>query len=189
MLPSTDVFVIGGGPAGLAAAIAARHRGFRVVVADGVKPPIDKACGEVLMPDAITALDRLGVAIPAAEGCPEMCIRDSAYPVRPPFSSRSPYDMSVEYLVSIHPASDWHVAAGGGAAAFRDSCLQLSSRGFAATRGFPRDSGYRQPARRRPANHGFCRGHAVRAPVRAHLSREPDDLHEPAGLDHHRSAI
>ena len=31
LLPrSTDVFVIGGGPAGLAAAIAARHRGFRV---------------------------------------------------------------------------------------------------------------------------------------------------------------
>ena len=75
MLPSTDVFVIGGGPAGLAAAIAARHRGFRVVVADGVKPPIDKACGEVLMPDAITALDRLGVAIPAAEGCPVRGVR------------------------------------------------------------------------------------------------------------------
>ena len=69
MLPSTDLFVIGGGPAGLAAAIAARQQGFRVVVADGLKPPIDKACGEVLMPDAITALDRLGVAVPAAEAC------------------------------------------------------------------------------------------------------------------------
>ena len=54
----TDVFVIGGGPAGLAAAIAARQQGLRVLVADGAKPPIDKACGEVLMPDAITALGR-----------------------------------------------------------------------------------------------------------------------------------
>ncbi len=69
MLHSTDVFVIGGGPAGLAAAIAARQRGLRVAVADGAKPPIDKACGEVLMPDAIAALERLGVAVPAADAC------------------------------------------------------------------------------------------------------------------------
>jgi len=68
-LNSTDVFVIGGGPAGLAAAIAARQRGLRVVVADGARPPIDKACGEALMPDAITALEGLGVTIPAAEAC------------------------------------------------------------------------------------------------------------------------
>jgi flavin-dependent dehydrogenase len=63
LLNSTDVFVIGGGPAGLAAAIAARQQGFRVVVADGAKPPIDKACGEALMPDAIAALEKLGVAV------------------------------------------------------------------------------------------------------------------------------
>jgi menaquinone-9 beta-reductase len=65
LLNSTDVFVIGGGPAGLAAAIAARQQGFRVLVADGAKPPIDKACGEALMPDSIMALERLGVAVPA----------------------------------------------------------------------------------------------------------------------------
>lgn len=64
---STDVFVIGGGPAGLAAAIAARQQGLRVVLADGAKPPIDKACGEALMPDALVALEQLGVSVPAAE--------------------------------------------------------------------------------------------------------------------------
>ena len=69
LLDSTDVFVIGGGPAGLAAAIAARQLGFRVVVADGAKPPIDKACGEALMPDALKALERLGVAPAANEAC------------------------------------------------------------------------------------------------------------------------
>lgn len=67
MSNTTDVFVIGGGPAGLAAAIAARQQGLRVLVADGAKPPIDKACGEVLMPDAITALARLGIFLPAAD--------------------------------------------------------------------------------------------------------------------------
>jgi flavin-dependent dehydrogenase len=60
-LDSTDVFVIGGGPAGLAAAIAARQQGFEVAVADGAQPPIDKACGEGLMPDAIPPLEQLGI--------------------------------------------------------------------------------------------------------------------------------
>jgi menaquinone-9 beta-reductase len=60
---ATDVFVAGGGPAGLAAAIAARQRGLSVVVADGVEPPIDKACGEGLMPDALAALDQLGIRL------------------------------------------------------------------------------------------------------------------------------
>jgi len=63
LLNSTDVFVIGGGPAGLAAAIAARQRGFRVIVADGAVPPIDKPCGEGLMPDGISALQRLGITV------------------------------------------------------------------------------------------------------------------------------
>ena len=75
MVNSTDVFVIGGGPAGLAAAIAARQQGFRVVVADGARPPIDKACGEALMPDAITALEQLGVSVPAADACPLRGVR------------------------------------------------------------------------------------------------------------------
>jgi menaquinone-9 beta-reductase len=72
---STDVFVIGGGPAGLAAAIAARQQGFRVTVADGAKPPIDKACGEALLPDAIAALEGLGVAVPADDACPLRGVR------------------------------------------------------------------------------------------------------------------
>ena len=67
MIKSTDVFIIGGGPAGLAAAIAARQRGFDVVVADGAEPPIDKACGEGLLPNAVEALAQLGIGIPSSE--------------------------------------------------------------------------------------------------------------------------
>jgi 2-polyprenyl-6-methoxyphenol hydroxylase-like FAD-dependent oxidoreductase len=70
MVNGTDVFVIGGGPAGLAAAIAARRRGFNVVVADGNKPPLDKPCGEGLMPDSIAALQQLGLQITPDEGYP-----------------------------------------------------------------------------------------------------------------------
>jgi len=65
---TTDVFVIGGGPAGLAAAIAARQRGLRVVVADGAQPAVDKACGEGLLPDGLTALKALGLQMPFSEG-------------------------------------------------------------------------------------------------------------------------
>ena len=64
----TDVFVIGGGPAGLAAAIAASRKGFAVTVADGAEPPIDKACGEGLMPETLAALAQLGVKLPGGSG-------------------------------------------------------------------------------------------------------------------------
>jgi flavin-dependent dehydrogenase len=63
-----DVFVIGGGPAGLAAAIAASRLGMRVVVADGNEPPIDKPCGEGLMPDSRLMAARLGIELPGAIG-------------------------------------------------------------------------------------------------------------------------
>lgn len=59
----TDVFVVGGGPAGIAAALAARRRGFRTIVADILHGPIDKACGEGLMPDSLAELNRLGVSL------------------------------------------------------------------------------------------------------------------------------
>ena len=55
------VVIAGGGPAGLATAIAARLRGFEVIVLERARPPIDKACGEGLMPDGVAVLERLGV--------------------------------------------------------------------------------------------------------------------------------
>jgi flavin-dependent dehydrogenase len=71
----TDVFVVGGGPAGLAAAIAARGKGLQVVVADWSRPPIEKPCGEGLMPDSLEALRQLGLIIGSAHSFPFRGIR------------------------------------------------------------------------------------------------------------------
>ncbi|MEX0171013.1 NAD(P)/FAD-dependent oxidoreductase [Streptomyces sp. LMG1-1-1.1] len=59
-----DLLVVGGGPAGLATAIHGARRGFDVMVAEPRPAPIDKACGEGLMPSAVRALDALDVRVP-----------------------------------------------------------------------------------------------------------------------------
>lgn len=80
MKESTDLLVIGGGPAGLAAAIAARMKGFQVTVSDGAVPPIDKACGEGMMPGTVRALRQLGVNISPQDGqiLRGVCFQDEA---------------------------------------------------------------------------------------------------------------
>lgn len=65
-----EIVVAGGGPAGLAVAIRAREQGSSVIVVDARRPPIDKACGEGIMPNGVALLDRLGVRIP-----PDRCHR------------------------------------------------------------------------------------------------------------------
>jgi flavin-dependent dehydrogenase len=56
-----DVLVAGGGPAGLAVAIRCALAGLSVTVAEPRTTPIDKACGEGLMPAAVARLDAIGV--------------------------------------------------------------------------------------------------------------------------------
>ncbi|WP_002633302.1 NAD(P)/FAD-dependent oxidoreductase [Myxococcus hansupus] len=56
-----DVAVVGGGPAGLSVAITTTLRGLNTVVLERASAPVDKACGEGLLPAGLAVLERLGV--------------------------------------------------------------------------------------------------------------------------------
>ena len=59
----TDLIVAGAGPAGLATATFAARAGLDVAVIERRRGPIDKACGEGLMPHTVAQLEKLGVAL------------------------------------------------------------------------------------------------------------------------------
>jgi len=64
---AADLLVVGGGPVGLSAAIEARLAGLSVVLCEPRAGPVDKACGEGLMPGAVRLLSRLGVDPPGRD--------------------------------------------------------------------------------------------------------------------------
>lgn len=59
-----DLLIVGGGPAGLATALHAARAGLDTVIAEPRPAPVDKACGEGLMPGAVRALAALGLEVP-----------------------------------------------------------------------------------------------------------------------------
>lgn len=59
-----EVIIVGAGPAGIVAAIAARRQGLQATVLDARNPPIDKPCGEGILPQGVAALESLGISLP-----------------------------------------------------------------------------------------------------------------------------
>jgi 2-polyprenyl-6-methoxyphenol hydroxylase-like FAD-dependent oxidoreductase len=55
-----EVVVVGGGPAGTAAAVFLRQLGHEVVLVDEARFPRDKICGEGVSPEAWRLLARMG---------------------------------------------------------------------------------------------------------------------------------
>ncbi|MCH9761678.1 MAG: NAD(P)/FAD-dependent oxidoreductase [Actinomycetia bacterium] len=81
-----DLVVAGGGPAGLATAIHAARAGLEVTVIERRTGPIDKACGEGLMPHAVRQLDLLGTR-PAGRRFRGVSYVDGRRCVTAPFAS------------------------------------------------------------------------------------------------------
>lgn len=73
--PPVDVALVGGGPAGLATALAIHRAGLQVTVLERSRPPKDKACGEGLMPDGLARLQELGVHLEPKDHHPFRGIR------------------------------------------------------------------------------------------------------------------
>ena len=59
-----DLLVAGGGPAGLVTALHAARAGLTVTVIERRRAPIDKACGEGMMPYTVHQLEKLGISLP-----------------------------------------------------------------------------------------------------------------------------
>jgi flavin-dependent dehydrogenase len=57
----SDVIIVGAGPAGCAAARHLAEQGYAVALIERLALPQVKACGDVLLPDALRALQRYGV--------------------------------------------------------------------------------------------------------------------------------
>jgi len=56
-----EVIIIGGGPAGLFTGLACARNELRTLVLEKRTYPIDKACGEGIMPSGVINLRKLGV--------------------------------------------------------------------------------------------------------------------------------
>ena len=88
MTYDADLLIVGGGPAGLASAINARLQGLSVIVAEPRNDPIDKACGEGLMPGGLAELVSLGVD-PAGMPLRGIAYLDDHRRVEAPFRGRA----------------------------------------------------------------------------------------------------
>ena len=81
-----DLIVAGGGPGGLATAIYAAQAGLEAIVVERRSGPIDKACGEGLMPHTVKHLRNLGVN-PHGKAFHGITYLDSTHRVRADFRS------------------------------------------------------------------------------------------------------
>jgi len=118
-----DVLVIGAGPAGIATAIAANLKGLRATVLDCRKPPIEKACGEGLLPGAVANLRILGIDLNSCHGFPfrGICFSDGKYSTSAIIANGTGYgirrstlhSMLVERATQLGVSFHWGVRVSG----------------------------------------------------------------------------
>jgi flavin-dependent dehydrogenase len=176
-----EVLVAGGGPAGLAVAIRCAMAGLPVTVAEPRPGPVDKACGEGLMPAAVERLAEIGVH---PDGHPLRGIRylDPAHRVEALF--RGPGGLGVR-------RTTLHAALAARAAGLGIPVLPARVTGFVQDRGGVtatlRDSAAVARGGASAAPGGEARAGAAETRVRARYLVAADGLHSAirreCGLD------
>ena len=108
----SEVVVVGAGPAGIVAAIAARRLDLQVTVLDARIPPINKPCGEGILPQGVAALGRLGISFPPESTFPLRGIRfvNGEHSVRADFSGATGFSVR---RVKLHQLLLNHAAEAG----------------------------------------------------------------------------
>jgi menaquinone-9 beta-reductase len=87
---TTDVLVVGAGPAGSIAALVLARAGVRVLLVDRARFPRDKLCGDTINPGSLAILDRLGVSGPVRRRAMAITGMDITGPGRAHVSARYP---------------------------------------------------------------------------------------------------
>jgi flavin-dependent dehydrogenase len=130
----TEVVVVGGGPAGLATALELRQRDIDVVVVETSTPPVDKACGEGIMPDGVARLVSMGVALDERQ-CGRIRgiryldgerIAEATFPSHPALGVRR---------TVLHAAMCERAAEAGAVLVWGERALGFSARGVVTARG------------------------------------------------------
>ena len=176
MATERDLLVVGGGPTGLATAIAAAQAGLETTVIEARDGVIDKACGEGLMPAAVDLLRGLGVQ--PAESHPFVGVRYVAgdHAVEGRFSGTP--GLGVRRTV-LHAALrrraeelgvTWHHARAGAVAVTPDHVTVAGLRG----RHLVAADGLRSPIREQLGLSAPAR-RSPRLGVRRHFARAPED--------------
>ncbi|MBI5159843.1 MAG: FAD-dependent monooxygenase [Micrococcales bacterium] len=191
-----DVLVVGGGPVGLATALHLAARGLRAEVLEPRPTPIDKACGEGLMPGAVAALARLGVDPPglALRGIRYLDGRREAVAPFPDDAGRGVRRLDLQSALAAAAAVQGirvHRAAAGEIRLLEDGVLVDGRRarylvgadGLHST--IRRAAGLDRPVHR-PARYGLRR-HYLRAPwtdhIEVHWSPGAEAYVTPVGPD------
>src|SRR5581483_6484027 len=133
-----DLLVVGGGPAGAAAAIRAAAAGLSVVVCDKASFPRDKTCGDGLTTSALRLLERLGLdpaAVPGWEPVTGVALRspsgrvvDLAFPGDGLFAAVAPRRALDAALLEVAAGTGAEVRQGAAPQA-----LQATADGIEAT--------------------------------------------------------